>query len=738
MASLLAMSCVGEARAQAGAADDTVAEVIVTAQKRSQSLQDVPMSMSVLGSDTLEKAQVQAFEDYATFVPNLSFAYGGSTQNDGRNGRGIALRGIAGTGTVGVYIDDTPVPGDLDPKISDVERIEVLRGPQGTLYGSGSMGGTVRIITRAPDPTTLSGHAEASISQVREGRENYDLKAAMNVPIAGDKAALRVSGFFQSDSGVFDRIIGVGPAQRRERNIDGQRQWGGQLTLLIQATDNLTITPRLMHQHQKADGAPWADIRPGEFDQFRLFGLEEPLEDRWTHASVAFNYDLGWAELIASTSYLDRNFSEIEDQSDLIASPFGFDFAFPSALREGLNYDRFVQEARIVTRPGKRFQFTGGAYYSDLKRQRLFDGPAPGFDAAYSAFIGLPAGQRAFGTDQTFFLDSRDQTRELALFGELTYNLTERLRATAGLRYFDAKQDRNRRADGIFNGGPTSNSGVTRADGLNPKARVEFDVSSKVLVYAVASKGYRLGGLNGKLPTRCDADLRALGVSSAEQYRPDSLWNYEVGANAATQDNRLTARGSVFQIEWKNIQQSQLLINCGFAFTGNAGAARSRGAELEVTARPVNGLSLSGGLGYTDAQFTESDPSLTAKVGDRVLQIPRFNFTASAQYDFSLGAMFDGFVRADVSGVSKSFTTFVQDPGEPGFSEARVRRPYQLVNLAAGLTYEDATFTAFVENLFNEHANLSDTRSIAAELPGRPRYATNRPRTVGFAVRKSF
>lgn len=721
------------------AARDELEIVVVTAQKHEQQLQDVPLSLSVLGQETLQRAQVQSFADYAVMVPNLSFSFGGSTQNDGRNGRGIAIRGIAGSSTVGLYVDDTPVPDNLDPNIAGIERIEVLRGPQGTLYGSASMGGTVRLITRQPDLSRFDSSVEAILSSTGEGGSNTSFEAAVNVPIVAGSTALRVSGFHRHDSGVFDRrVTNPGGNSFLNEDVDSQDIWGGQVALTFAPTLRLTITPRVLYQRQEADGAPWADVRPDAFEQARTFNVEEPLEDRWTSSSLTVKYDADWASFVSSTSYFDRDLTESEDETEVVAYFLG-NPPIPSTVTEDLRYQRFVQEARLVTTLEGPVQFTAGVYFDDLKVRRLFDALTPGLDAAYSASIGLPPGQLKFGTDQVFSLDSFTAVKEKAAFGELTYSFTDRLRATAGLRWFEASQDRTRSADGIFNGGVrTTVAGHATFDGVNPKFRFEFDATDDLLLFATASKGYRLGGLNGTLPPSCNADLNALGITQPQKFEPDTLWNYEVGARSTLLGRRLALNGAIFRIDWTDIQQSQLLIGCGFAFTGNAGEARSQGVEVDVNWRALSALNLSLGLGYTDAKFTRSDPSLAAAVDDRVLQIPKLNANASATYTFALGNVWEGYLRGDYAYVGESYTSFDQRVSDPGFERARVRAAYSLADFSVGAQLDTWELQLFMKNAFNEHANLSDTRSLAAELPGRPRYATNRPRTVGLSVRKSF
>ncbi len=292
--------------------------------------------------------------------------------------------------------------------------------------------------------------------------------------------------------------------------------------------------------------------------------------------------------------------------------------------------------------------------------------------------------------------------------------------------------DVTRQQDGIINGGPTSTPGTQKESGFNPKASLALQVTADAMTYVTAAKGYRAGGVNYAVPdSQCAGDLAALGLASAPKtYNSDSLWSYELGAKTAWRDHKLVLNAAAFWIDWQDIQQV-IHLSCGYPFSANVGAARSRGGELELTVLPVESLELSAGFGYTDAAITDPGLGTGAANGDRVQQVPRVTISASAQYNWSLADGVSAFVRADYQHQSDSFTTFSSDP-------ARVRAPFSVANLRLGFEKDSWHAAIFANNITNEHINYSDVTSLAAEMPGRPRYATNRPRTIGLQLGYSF
>ncbi len=723
--------------------------IVVTATRRAESLQDVGLSISAIGEEAIAARGINDFFDYGSSIPNLSF---GAVGDGALNNRSVSIRGIQGDGTTGFYIDEVPIEESIDPRIVDIERIEVLRGPQGTLYGARSMGGTVRLITKQPDPFELSGRIRGRLSATEEGGVNYFADGALNVPLVRDVLAVRILGFYQYEEGVFDRAFGgitsgagfptaVPPATGLEENVDDVTAFGGSLALRWEPAENFSITPRIIYQKTELDGFPFADNDPDNFTQRAIFNTAEGGEDEFLLATLTAAYDAGFGEFISATGYFDRSTFEFEDFSPFILAfagtdaftgiPGGFGLQDPieSQIFQRLGLESWTQELRFVSDLAGAFQFTVGGFYSsrDTIEDFVPAADAPGLDAATP---GAP-----FGTDTIFTSETRQTIEERALFGEGTLELSENLRLIAGVRVFENEIDFVDTQFGIVVGPQeVTVSGRQSESGSTLKFGVELDASDDVLLYATAAQGFRIGGVNGTVPVAtCGDELDAAGISpdSTATFNSDSLWNYELGAKTSWFGGRLTANAALFYIDWQDIQQTQLLA-CGFSFVTNAGAAESIGGELEFSARFDGGLRLGFNVGYNDATITEGGQGLAFSAGDPVQQVPDWTFSANAEQEFSVSSTWDGFALADLSYVGDSFSA-TNDAANP-----RLRPDYLILNLRGGIRRDDLEITAFVDNVTNEIANLSDNRSLAAEIPGRQRLVVNRPRTFGIEIRKSF
>lgn len=735
--------CVQTAIADAPADSDQIPEIVVTAQKRVENLQNVPVSITTFGSAELRNRAVESFIDYATSVPNLGF---GASGDGAANSRTISIRGVSGDNTTGFYLDETPLPDSLDPRVVDIDRIEVLRGPQGTLYGARSMGGTVRLLTNQPDPNQFSAAAHAGLSSTDHTvAPNYVADGVVNLPLIQDTLALRMVGFFDREAGYYTREFPTTPGGSTlstVKDVGRSVVQGGSLSLLWKVNDALTVTPRILHQENAYNGLPFADgtasdFRPTNFVQRRLFDDTEGGSDRWTLYSLGVHYSLPLGELVSSTSYFDREIIEREDESDVVSmfffTPAGL-APVESQITEIKPLHRFVQELRFASQLQGPWQFVLGAYFSSTNGQFT-----PGL-YPHTVVPGLTA-VSGYPGDLFFYQNYPSTIREPAAFGELSYQATSQLKLTAGARWYEIKSTASGTEQGAAVGTiVTDTAGSLTEVGVNPKVQADYQLNADAMVYATAAKGFRPGGIVPTVPSAaalgCPAQLAALGLTTAQthQYQSDSLWNYELGAKTSWLDNRLTVNADVFYIDWSNIQQ-QILLACGFQFRTNAGAAKSEGGELEVHARPLHGLDISGGVGYQHAVITKAGAGGAAsplQPGDRVYQVPDWTANTSVTYSTALNARLNLVSNLSYSyvGDSKSANN---DPFNP-----RTRAPYALLDARLGLALTGYEIALVGKNLTNEHANLSDNRSIAVELPGRPRIVTNQPITIGIEVRATF
>jgi iron complex outermembrane recepter protein len=723
-------------RAELASADATSApggeslqEIVVTATHRSEDVQNVGVSISTMTAEQLESKGVEQFFDYGNSVPNLSFGIGAA---DGSlAARGIALRGIQGANTTGFYIDDVPVLETLDPHIVDIARIEVLRGPQGALYGAESMGGTVRIITEQPNAKALDGQLHVQGSGTDHGSFNQLVEGAINVPLVTDVLAVRASAFYQFDDGFFDKAIGPysAPPTSTIHDVGSMQYYGGQIAIRWEPLGGLAITPRVMYQEIVEDGVPYALGNSDNLVQRQVFNVAEGGTDKWWLDSLTINYTAPFGSLVSSTAYFDRKTFETEDDTDFTAYAFGLAPPIPSPITREIDLRRFVQELRFASTFSGPFQMIFGGFYSDSTRPRDYEWNTPGFADATGSPSNLILS----------FIDSREATEE-AIFGDVSYDILPNLKATVGVRWFRDTATFHQFTDGAFYGfSPTTYvAPSTTESGFTPRYLLEYKATPDLLVYASGSKGFREGGNNialpaGPPPIGCDQDLANAGLSASQvgSFKSDNLWSYEVGFKSSFAEHRYTLNGAGFLIDWSNIQQQISLPLCGYGITGNSGAARSTGFELEFSGRPIPELTIGLGVGYTDARITEQGAGSPQTVGSPVYNVPKLTFAGNVEYERNLTADWSGFTRLDYSHVDGSYTTNTQ-------VTPLYRPAYNIADFRLGGRNERYEVALFVKNLTNEHANLSDAIMIGAEVPGQPHFVVNQPLTAGVEARVKF
>ena len=717
------------AEAAGGSGGDALQEIVVTATKRSESLQNVGLSITALTTQDLESKGVEQFFDYGNSVPNLSFAIGAA---DGSlAARGVALRGIQGSNTTGFYIDDTPVLETLDPHIVDVARIEVLRGPQGTLYGAESMGGTVRIITAQPNATAFSGQVHVGLSGTENASLNEIVEGEVNLPLINNVLSVRASGFYQFDSGFFDKGLGPedAPPTSVLHDIGSREYYGGQIALRWEPMEGLAITPRVMYQQTVEDGVPYALGNANNLLQRQIYDVKEGGTDKWWLDSLTINYTAPFGTFVSSTAYFDRKTFESEDDTDFTEYAFGITPPLASPITREIDLRRFVQELRFASSFSGPFQMIFGGFYSDSTRPRDYEWNTPGFAAATGSPNDLILS----------FIDSREATEE-AIFGDVSYDILPNLKATVGVRWFRDTATFHQYTNGAFYGFiPTTYvAPSTTESGFTPRYLLEYKATPDLLVYASGSKGFREGGNNialpaGPPPIGCDQDLANAGLTASQvaSFKSDNLWSYEVGFKSSFAEHRYTLNGAGFLIDWSNIQQQISLPLCGYGITGNSGAARSTGFELEFSGRPIPELTVGLGVGYTDARITEQGAGSPQTVGSPVYNVPKLTFAGNVEYERNLTADWSGFTRLDYSHVDGSYTTNTQ-------VTPLYRPAYNIADFRLGGRNERYEVALFVKNLTNEHANLSDAIMIGAEVPGQPHFVVNQPLTAGVEARIKF
>jgi outer membrane receptor protein involved in Fe transport len=764
--------------------------ITVTAEKRSESEQTVPLSMTTFSAAALQQKEINTFFDYATKVPNLAFAPTGDGVGTART---VSIRGISGDNVTGFYIDDTPLPDSIDPRVLDVDHIEVLRGPQGTLYGARSMGGLVRIVTKEPNLTTSDGSVHAGLSYTdRTNQPNWTADGVFNMPIIQDQVALRLSFFGDDEAGYFKRSFCTDPAAAMAltctplatsgittvKNVGALNTYGGAAALTVKITDTLTITPRIMQQRASYNGFPLADYRsmpnngigypvpsgpyslprplyPSSFTQARWFNVPEGGYDSWALYSIALNWKTGFGEFVSSTAYFSRKVDETEEESDFVYAAITSSPGpglppgrpEPSGIEEIKDYQRFVEEVRFASDLKGPIQFVVGGFYSDfhgrLPLSAYYPGATvPGFDATLTGGAGeVTPGH----PDLIFAQDFHTDIKEPAAFGEVSFQPIDALKVTAGLRWYQVKTSASGYEEGAATGGGPaiiSPPFTTTESGTNPKFEADYHITPDDMIYVNAAKGFRPGGLVPIVPpgqpgtgTDCVAALKQanpnITIADTRSFRSDSLWSYELGTKTSWFDRRLTFDAAGFYIKWKNIQQ-EIFLSCGFQYVANAGAAVSKGGEMELRAKPTEPLELSLGAGYQNAKITETSAASPQQVGSPVYQVPDWTGNGALTYTTQLTGDWKLISGADYSYIGRSFA------GSNSPANPRLRGSYRLINASFAFSRDKFQVALVGKNLANEVANLGDNRSIAAEVPGRPRLFVNQPRTIGVEFRQSF
>jgi iron complex outermembrane receptor protein len=726
---------------RASAADTSAGEpgpgletITVTAERRSESIQEVPLSVSAISGATLEKFSEVNFTDYAHAIPNLSF---GSGSDFGiTNGRTITIRGITGgryrngQSTTSFYINDTPVPLALDPRVLDLDRIEVLRGPQGTLFGSSAMGGTVRVITKTPDAREVSGYMDAQGFDINHGGAGYDLSGTVNVPLIADELALKLSLFNSYKPGYFTRQYGVvttpgfdlpdGAPVGEDKHIASDSEYGGMVTLNYTpaALPGLSVTPMVIYQNARSNGMPLADYNKDNLVQVRPLNIEESTLDEWVFSSLTAKYKTGFGSFIASSAWFHRHSFDSEDNTEVSATFWGPTYAagllpptyLPSPAPSFLNLSTVTQEIRFESAFELPVQVIAGLYYEHGK-----------------SHTGQDITEPLAGGDPPYIQEVPLSNNEVAEFGDISYTPVTGLELSAGVRGSTLEYNKHNFWYGWINGGTTDSTVAHTEHSVTPRYTIKYQINPEAMVYTSAAKGFRSGGTNS-VPDQCGA--------AGGDFKSDSLWSYEVGSKNTLFDGRMNLRVAAFRIDWSNIQQS-VLLPCTYSVTQNAGTATSTGVELEADIAPLTGLNLSLAAGYDNAKITSVPEGATGFVqGQELNGVPKL--TASLLADYTVPVSFgSAFVRGQYSftGSSVSYSVIsVQDGGRP-------RDSYSLVDLHVGAQSGPIEASLFAKNLFDVRANLGDEQSEVIELQSptvRPRYLINQPRTVGIELKYRF
>lgn len=741
--------CAGAAFAQ----DTSVEEVVVTANRREQVLSKVPASVAVMTQEKMDAQGVHSIDDIALLTPGLNFSRGSQFTGSNTN---ISIRGISstvGAATTGIYIDDVPIQtravgfstSNTYPKVFDLERVEVLRGPQGTLFGAGSEGGAVRFITPQPGMNSYSVYGRSELSFTDGGEPNYEVGLAGGGPIIEDKLAFRASAFFRQDGGWIDRAPG-GVVQ--EKNSNDQKTVALKGALTWEPIAGLQVTPGLYYQKVETgdSSAYWETLSNPKKGDFRNGATQaQPVTDRFFLPSLNVRYDLGFANLISTTAYFDRQAKERRDYTNFdvgLLTPTSPLPTLPGQVATGFLNDSqkiFTQEVRLESKGDGKLKWIAGAFYSRDRQEATQQNQDSFYEQMLINLYGLTLadlGSAYLPGDLLYDSRTRSDTRQIAGFGQVDYSVTDKLTLTAGVRVAQIKVRHDQSAQGFWAGAGIASAGTSTETAATPKFGIAYQANPATLFYASAAKGYRPGGAQTAVPTSlCGADLAAMGLTgSPTAYESDSVWSYEGGAKKGMFNGRLQADLSVFYIKWNNIQRFVDLPLCGSGFIANTGSATSKGFDLSLQGRVTDNLTLGVVLGYTDATFDETviggATAILVEKGDSSLDGPGLTFTVSGQYDFKVLNDKDAYARFDYSYAGKEEAL---NPRVFGVNlEDRPAPQTEQLNLRAGVKLDNFDVSLFANNLTNEHAGLSRLQTF----PGAPLFTnvTYRPRTIGITA----
>jgi outer membrane receptor protein involved in Fe transport len=713
------------ALAQQAAADNGgLEEIVVTAQKREEKIGQTPVSITALSQKDLEALAATQLRDFAGTVPGLSFTTTGVGQTQ------VNLRGVT-TGTdvsptVGIYVDEVPYGSStgfaagaqlaLDVGLFDVERIEVLRGPQGTLYGASTMGGLLKYVPTKPDTHDFGGTAHVGVSSTEHGGINYDAASAVNMPLF-DNAALRLSGFYSQDAGYIDNV------ELGQDDINQADVYGGRGDFLWDASDRLSVRLGVYAQNIKRDGHIEADFdlatgKPigGDLEQF--VARPQPFDQQFRLASATINYKFDFAELTSVTSYQTSAARSDLDATDLYApllnglfAQLGIPIVLGSiSVNSQYDTDKFVQELRLA-HTGERLDWLLGAFYTS--EDSTLSQRVPGYDVNGAL---LPVD---FGT-----VDVPSNYDEVAGFATLTYHATSKLDLTAGMRYAHNKQDQEQIASGILIGPKPKRESSEDADTY--LANLRYLASDNLMAYVRVATGYRPGG-----PNLVINDPTTGQPLADPTFASDSLTSYEGGVKVSSSDRRYSLDAAIYQIDWDDMQI--VVARNGVGVVGNAGSARSRGAELTLTGRPVDALTLLGSFAYTDAEILEDSPptDLGAQKGDPLPGTPKFTAAVSGEYSFDIGSRAAA-LGATYRHVDDRQSAYSQSPN-PSFELGA----FDTLDLRGRINFGSTAVQLYVKNVTDERAQLAAGTALTA-LGGPANVSIMQPRTYGVAINVNF
>lgn len=748
------------------AEESGIERIVVTSQKRVQNLQEVPISVRALGEGELSEMGVDDFSGYANSVSGVNF------QNRGPGRNKLVVRGISpsvGTSaaTVGVYIDDMPIASQLstpDLKMFDIERVEILRGPQGTLYGEGSMGGTIKVITNQANASELTAKFESSYSNISVGGNNLALNGMINIPLIEDELALRVVAYERDNEGWIDNTH----PSNSGKNINDEQTDGYRAALKWTPLDDLNISLLAMHQTTDVGGQTAIGGYSTAIDSTSPTGVglqastvgdnetsqpfAEIIADEFDRYNLTIDYELSFASFTSVSSYFDRDRLQTTNNPTIAVGRGLLDSHF--SVEAGTK--TFTQEIRLVSNGNGPLQWVVGAFYKDSERtETQFDQSNSMIDqtAYLTGLFTTGIGVVAPAADSSMVVDTQVDIEQKAVFADFSYKFNDLWAVSLGARYFEEEQKSTASLFGDIGfsanfllsqvGAPfdpavlgsglsipvtgvvTDGSFELDDSAFNPRFNLSYTPDEDTLVYGTISQGFRSGGVNMFSHAQLLAPALGLGapITIKPSYNSDSLWNYELGYKTMSDDAEIRFNAAVYHQKWSDVQVSE--ITNGAAVIVNGGSAHSTGFEAEITILLTDDLLVSLGGSYVEAEFDQDLQTGAFAKGDSLPDVPNYNISIAATYNFDITDDLPAYLRADYSAVDGSSLIV---PALDGSTEVD---GYQTANLRLGVESEYWYASLYINNLTNEEADLG------AEFQ-RGGYFQNQPRTIGLTVGYSF
>ena len=692
-----------------GAEDFTLEEVIVTARRREESLQDIPASITAFTAEDILRNNIDDIKDYFSKTPNVSFTEAGT-----RGERSISIRGVSNIGgdvnALAFYMDEFNIVngpqtgntgntnGSVNPQLIDVERIEVLRGPQGTYFGRNATGGAVNITTKKPGPD-FYGELNAGYGRL----DTWEVSGIVNVPIAEDTLYFRTSAYYQESDGFVENVNPVGGGSDTEFfTYRGALRFTPTDDVLIDLSVNYTEEeqgiPEVTHDGNLSGGSAGLSAAggfPGGINEVGFYpsnldrvnyDLREQQENRFLTLVGRVEIDADWFRITSISGYLDTRFES--DDNDLDSTSHGF-----LDQDRVVDTDTFSQEIRLSGGVNDAISWVVGGIYAEDFRNYIFS-VVPGT----AGFLGLPPG---------FLIDTGDivfESESWAVFGELSWDITDRLTVTGGGRY--SEDTVFQRVEGVNFGRPdVPGEGEVEFDDFSPRFTATFDINDDLTIYAAVSRGYKAGGLQ----------LNVTQQLPIFAYDEETIWNYEGGFRYAGLNGRLRASITGFYMDWNDLQVSTNVniidpVTNEITFlnvTNNATGATSKGVEFDFRALPAENFEIGAAVGYMRAKFGSfTDAIVLGRTvdlsGEEIPRAPKWTVSLDGEYRMPLAAIGEGFLRAEWSYRSKSYPSLDDHIPLAMNPQQRVASGFDLLNLRAGIVADKFRIDAYVENLLDE------------------------------------